>query len=142
MLESPSWGKCSLVSGFGEGAQIQGSCLYATRAVRGEWSDVPLAGGQRSRYCQWKFCCSPFDVLKWLFRIQLTGKVAVPREAASLMEALKDAESGRAQRRNGDELDVVVPEGVSELVLEDGVSPSAPDIQSSFQLFLSLVRRS
>jgi hypothetical protein len=54
---------------------------------------------------------------------QLTGKVPVPREAASLMEALKDAESGRAQRKNGDGLDVMVPEGVSELVLEDGVSP-------------------
>lgn len=41
------------------------------------------------------------------------------------MEALKDAESGRAQRRNGDGLDVIVPEGVSELVLEDGVSPQS-----------------
>lgn len=47
------------------------------------------------------------------------------------MEALKDAESGRAQRRNGDGLDVVVPEGVSELVLEDGVGSSAPGIHYS-----------
>ncbi|KAJ9094553.1 hypothetical protein QFC20_006868 [Naganishia adeliensis] len=50
----------------------------------------------------------------------LTGKVAVPREAASLMEALRDAETGKAQQMKGDSLDVVVPEGVSEITLEDG----------------------
>lgn len=38
------------------------------------------------------------------------------------MEALRDAESGKAQHMKGDALDVVVPEGVSEVVLEDGVS--------------------
>ncbi|KAJ9113202.1 hypothetical protein QFC22_006041 [Naganishia vaughanmartiniae] len=50
----------------------------------------------------------------------LTGKVPVPREAASLMEALKDAETGKAQKMKGDGLDLVVPEGASEIVLEDG----------------------
>lgn len=38
------------------------------------------------------------------------------------MEALRDAESGKAQQMKGDALDVVVPQGVSEITLEDGVS--------------------
>jgi hypothetical protein len=38
------------------------------------------------------------------------------------MEALRDAETGKAQHMKGDSLDVVVPQGVSEITLEDGVS--------------------
>ena len=38
------------------------------------------------------------------------------------MEALRDAETGKAQQLKGDSLDVVVPQGVSEITLEDGVS--------------------
>jgi hypothetical protein len=34
---------------------------------------------------------------------------------------LIDAESGKAQREKGDALDIVVPEGVDELELQDGV---------------------
>lgn len=49
----------------------------------------------------------------------------MPREAATLMEALKDAETGKAQKMKGDGLDLVVPEGANEIVLEDGVSALA-----------------
>jgi hypothetical protein len=42
------------------------------------------------------------------------------------MEALRDAETGKAQQLKGDALDVVVPQGVSEITLEDGVSTVLP----------------
>lgn len=53
---------------------------------------------------------------------QLAGKVKVPYEAAMLQQALKDAETGRAQKEKGDALDIVLPEGANELDLHDGVS--------------------
>jgi hypothetical protein len=46
----------------------------------------------------------------------------VPIEAKSLQQALMDAESGVAQREKGDALDIVVPEGVDTLELDEGVS--------------------
>lgn len=46
----------------------------------------------------------------------------MPIEAKSLQQALIDAESGVAQREKGDALDIVVPEGVDALDLEEGVS--------------------
>ncbi|RSH90499.1 hypothetical protein EHS25_001104 [Saitozyma podzolica] len=61
----------------------------------------------------------------------LSGKVRVPVEAANLMSALKDAESGVAQRQKGDALDVVVPEGVDLVDLNDGEVlklPPTPDM--------------
>lgn len=44
----------------------------------------------------------------------------MPHEYGNLLEALKDAESGKAQSMKGDGLDVVVMEGVNDLVLEEG----------------------
>lgn len=61
----------------------------------------------------------------------LTGKVRVPREAGLLMTALQEAESGKAQAKNGDALDVVIPEGVDELELQEGEVlklPPTPDM--------------
>jgi hypothetical protein len=66
-----------------------------------------------------------------LITSQLSGKVRVPVEAVNLMSALKDAESGVAQRQKGDALDVVVPEGVDLLDLNDGEVlklPPTPDM--------------
>ena len=53
---------------------------------------------------------------------QLTGKVRVPREAAGLMEALKNAETGKAQVEKGDGLEYVEPSSVDQLDLHEGVS--------------------
>jgi hypothetical protein len=58
----------------------------------------------------------------------------VPREAAALMEALKDAETGKAQKMKGDGLDLVVPEGANEIVLEDGVSVYQPHCHHRIEL--------
>jgi hypothetical protein len=46
----------------------------------------------------------------------------MPVEAAGLMKQLKDSETGKAQREKGDGLDIVVPEGVDQLDLQEGVS--------------------
>jgi len=55
----------------------------------------------------------------------------MPREAANLMEVLKDAESGKAQQQNGDGLEYVEPSSIDQLDLNEGVSLSigykAPD---------------
>ncbi|WRT63354.1 uncharacterized protein IL334_000259 [Kwoniella shivajii] len=59
----------------------------------------------------------------------LAGKVKVPREAAELQSALKDAESGRAQAMKGNSLDIVVQES-SDLELNEGETiklPPTPD---------------
>jgi hypothetical protein len=47
----------------------------------------------------------------------------MPREAANLMEVLKDAESGKAQQQNGDGLEYVEPSSIDQLDLNEGVSP-------------------
>lgn len=52
--------------------------------------------------------------------VQLAGKPRVPVEAAELHRALKDAETGRAQREKGETLDVVIPDGADLLDLEEG----------------------
>ncbi|WWC85460.1 uncharacterized protein L201_000323 [Kwoniella dendrophila CBS 6074] len=65
----------------------------------------------------------------------LSGKVKVPREAESLMAALKDAESGRAQTLKGDSLDMIVAvkaqqEETEHLDLHEGETlklPPTPD---------------
>ncbi|KAK8870081.1 hypothetical protein IAR55_000651 [Kwoniella newhampshirensis] len=60
----------------------------------------------------------------------LAGKVKVPIEAAALQQALKDAESGRAQKEKGDALDIILPESAAELDLHDGEVlklPPTPD---------------
>ncbi|OXG82714.1 hypothetical protein C348_02897 [Cryptococcus neoformans Gb118] len=60
----------------------------------------------------------------------LSGKVKVPVEAARLHKALKDAESGKAQKEKGSALDIVIPEGATELELNDGEVlklPPTPD---------------
>lgn len=62
---------------------------------------------------------------------QLQGKVRVPVEAAQLQQALQDAESGKAQREKGDDLDQVVPEGTGDLQLAEGEVlklPPTPDM--------------
>jgi hypothetical protein len=46
----------------------------------------------------------------------------MPREAANLMEVLKDAESGKAQQQNGDGLEYVEPSSIDQLDLNEGVS--------------------
>jgi hypothetical protein len=48
----------------------------------------------------------------------------MPREAANLMEVLKDAESGKAQQQNGDGLEYVEPSSIDQLDLNEGVSLS------------------
>ncbi|WVQ73339.1 hypothetical protein IAR50_002907 [Cryptococcus sp. DSM 104548] len=60
----------------------------------------------------------------------LSGKVKMPIEASGLIKALTDAESGRAQKEKGDALDIVIPEGASQLELNDGEVlklPPTPD---------------
>ncbi|XAO21440.1 hypothetical protein I312_100191 [Cryptococcus bacillisporus CA1280] len=60
----------------------------------------------------------------------LNGKVKIPVEAASLHKALKDAESGKAQKEKGNALDIVIPEGATQLELNDGEVlklPPTPD---------------
>ncbi|KIR57032.1 hypothetical protein I315_00193 [Cryptococcus gattii Ru294] len=60
----------------------------------------------------------------------LNGRVKIPLEAASLHKALKDAESGKAQKEKGNALDIVIPEGATELELNDGEVlklPPTPD---------------
>lgn len=55
----------------------------------------------------------------------------MPREAAGLMEALDDAASGRAQVKNGGQLDVPVDELATSIELEDGEVlklPPTPDM--------------
>jgi hypothetical protein len=64
---------------------------------------------------------SQFDLPSHPPTIQLTGKVRVPYEAKNLMEALKDAESGRAQTMKGENLDVFI-EIPDDLELREGVS--------------------
>ena len=56
------------------------------------------------------------------FFAQLQGKVAVPLEAASLMKALKDAETGRAQRLKGleNEFEESFPEIPLDIELAEG----------------------
>lgn len=64
----------------------------------------------------------------------LTGKVRMPREAEPLHQALRDAETGKAQAEKGDGLDVNVQEGLNELVLEDGEVlklPPTPELVDS-----------
>ena len=61
---------------------------------------------------------------------KLAGKVKPPQAADKLIQALQDAESGRAQRLKGDTLDVVVPEGADTIELGDGEVlklPPTPD---------------
>ncbi|KAH8078603.1 hypothetical protein HD553DRAFT_277760, partial [Filobasidium floriforme] len=61
----------------------------------------------------------------------LTGKVRMPREAANLMEVLKDAESGKAQQQNGDGLEYVEPSSIDQLDLNEGEVlklPPTPDM--------------
>jgi len=60
----------------------------------------------------------------------LAGKVRVPKEAANLQQALLDAESGRAQRMKGDDLDVVVPLP-DDLELRDGEVLKLPPTPTS-----------
>lgn len=65
-----------------------------------------------------------------LMSLKLSGKVKVPVEAARLHKALKDAESGKAQKEKGSALDIVIPEGATELELNDGEVlklPPTPD---------------
>lgn len=45
-----------------------------------------------------------------LIVLQLTGKVRVPPEAAALHQALRDAETGKAQHEQGDKLDTLLDE--------------------------------
>jgi len=50
--------------------------------------------------------------------IKLTGKVRMPMEAASLIQALKDAETGVAQAEDGNGLE----HSVEQVELAEGVS--------------------
>ena len=70
-----------------------------------------------------------YSIAKYNAISQLTGKVRVPREAAGLMEALKDAETGKAQLQKGDGLEYVEPSSVDQLDLHEGVSESSRVVQ-------------
>ncbi|KAL1405604.1 hypothetical protein Q8F55_009243 [Vanrija albida] len=63
----------------------------------------------------------------------LEGRVPVPREAYKLMDALKDAESGAAQRRivaASTDIEEQVAEGLSHLELEEGEVLKLPPMPS------------
>ncbi|WVQ84975.1 hypothetical protein IAT38_007139 [Cryptococcus sp. DSM 104549] len=66
----------------------------------------------------------------------LAGKTRIPIEATKLHEALRDAESGVAQALKGDALDIVIPEGATELELQDGEVlklPPTPDMTTGHE---------
>ncbi|KAK4687017.1 SH3 domain-containing YSC84-like protein 1, partial [Tremellales sp. Uapishka_1] len=129
---------------YGMGAAIEGgfekSPVFSYIRSKGFYAGVELVGqvfveryDENARMYNWPGVKAG-DILH--------GKVKVPFEAANLQQALKDAESGKAQKEKGDFLDMVVEDNGENLDLQEGVSLVVNCRAQKRNLAESSVRRS